>query len=99
MGQLNDLKGMDFVDLDAIFRPVTDKDYDLASGGVTRERFLQNYHEWIKCCNDRRAEHVGQIYKYGFKKDFRSPFVYFLILIVNNVLFFLIYDFFSFLES
>ncbi|XP_047133390.1 pecanex-like protein 3 isoform X2 [Hydra vulgaris] len=55
MGQLNDLKSADFVDLDAIFRPVTDKDYDLTSGGITRERFLQNYHEWIKCCNEKRV--------------------------------------------
>ncbi|XP_065662073.1 pecanex-like protein 1 isoform X6 [Hydra vulgaris] len=56
MGQLNDLKSADFVDLDAIFRPVTDKDYDLTSGGITRERFLQNYHEWIKCCNEKRVD-------------------------------------------
>ncbi|XP_066911070.1 pecanex-like protein 1 isoform X2 [Clytia hemisphaerica] len=54
MSQLEELQSSTFVDFDTVFRPVTDKDYDLAQGGVTRASFCQNYHEWLVCCNMHR---------------------------------------------
>ena len=56
MGQLGDLQSPSHDDYDSVFRPVTDKDYDLASGGVTRSSFCQSYHEWLVCCNMHRSE-------------------------------------------
>ena len=54
MSQLDELKKQSYIDLDTIFRPSTDKDYDLLSGGVTRQSFCKNYQEWLVCCNNRR---------------------------------------------
>ena len=56
MGQLEELEKGSYVDYDTVFRPVTDKDYDLTLGGVTRESFCQSYHEWLVCCNLRRPQ-------------------------------------------
>lgn len=55
MDQLNELVSSSFVDLDTIFRPVTDKDYDLGRGGITRHSFCQNYRDWLVCCNRHRG--------------------------------------------
>ena len=56
MSQIEELESATFVDFDTVFRPVTDKDYDLALGGVTRQSFCQSYHEWLVCCNKHRPE-------------------------------------------
>jgi len=56
MNQIEELESSTFVDFDTVFRPVTDKDYDLALGGVTRQSFCQSYHEWLVCCNKHRPE-------------------------------------------
>lgn len=62
MGQLGDLQSQSYVDYDTVFRPVTDKDYDLALGGVTRSSFCQSYHEWLVCCNMHRPENEVNLF-------------------------------------
>ena len=56
MEQLNELTKPEYCDLDTIFRPVTDKDYDTVSGGITRASFVANYYDWLVCCNAHRPE-------------------------------------------
>jgi len=54
MNQLDELTKSTYIDVDTIFRPSTDKDYDLVSGGITRVSFCRSYRDWIVCCNNRR---------------------------------------------
>lgn len=47
-----------FVDLDPIFNPNIDEDYDFNALGMTRNMFCQVYGDWITFCAGRNAKKV-----------------------------------------
>ena len=54
MSQLSELNKPTYTDLDPIFRPFTDEDYELTNGGVSRTSFNKYYHKWLSYCNKQR---------------------------------------------
>lgn len=56
MNLLAETKKQSFVDLDAVFRAMTDEDYDVRLGGVSRTSFCNTYLEWIHHCNTQLKE-------------------------------------------
>ena len=45
-----------YIDLDPVFNGSVDEDYDSWLGGVSRNRFLHVYTDWINFCNERREK-------------------------------------------
>ena len=45
-----------FIELDPVFTPNIDEDYDLRIRGINRDSFTAAYLDWIQFCNDKREK-------------------------------------------
>eukprot|EP00794_Sanderia_malayensis_P020280 gene20280-22266_t len=58
MSLLSETKTKGFVDLDAVFRAMTDEDYDVRFGGISRVSFCNTYFDWIEHCNHQNQQPI-----------------------------------------
>ena len=56
MNALVETRKPNFIDHDAVFRAMTDEDYDSRLNGVSRASFCNVYLPWIQYCNSRLKE-------------------------------------------
>ena len=56
MNSLAETRKQSFVDRDAVFRAMTDEDYDVRPSGVSRTSFCNVYLDWIHHCNTQLEE-------------------------------------------
>ena len=56
MSSLAETRKQSFVDRDAVFRAMTDEDYDVRPNGVSRASFCSVYLVWINYCNNQLEE-------------------------------------------
>eukprot|EP00795_Rhopilema_esculentum_P002882 gene2882-1119_t len=60
MSSLAETRKQSFVDRDAVFRAMTDEDYDVRPNGVSRTSFCSVYLDWIKYCNNQLEESIEE---------------------------------------
>ncbi|XP_014279000.1 pecanex-like protein 1 isoform X1 [Halyomorpha halys] len=52
-----------FIELDPVFTPNIDEDYDLRIRGINRDSFTAAYLDWIQFCNDKREKKLRDVGK------------------------------------